>query len=52
MTGHAAGVAAAGTANSGMQPKDLDPNCVQGELLCQGAYLSPSVEAGLAVAAE
>ena len=52
MTGQAAGVAAAGSANSGVQPKDLDPNCVQGELLRQGAYLSPSVEAGLAVAAE
>ena len=52
MTGHAAGVAAALSANSGVQPKDLEPNCVQGELLRQGAYLSPSVEAGLAVAAE
>ena len=52
MLGPAAGVAAALSANSGVQPKDLDPNCVQGELLRQGAYLSPSVEAGLAVAAE
>ena len=52
MTGHAAGVAAAVSANSGVLPKDLDPKRVQGELLRQGAYLSPSVEAGLAVAAE
>ena len=52
MPGPAKGVAAALSANSGVQPKDLDLNYVQGELLRQGAYLSPSVEAGLAVAAE
>ena len=52
MTGHAAGVAAALSANSGVQPKDLDPKRVQGELLRQGTYLPPSVEVGLAVAAE
>ena len=52
MPGHAAGVATALSSNSGVQPKDLDPNRVQGELLRQGAYLSPSVKAGLAVAAE
>ncbi len=52
MPGPAGGVAATLSANSGVQPKDLDPNYMQGELLRQGAYLSPSVEAGLAVAAE
>lgn len=50
MTGHAAGVAAALSADSGVQPKDLDPRLVQAELLRQGAYLSPPVEAGLAAA--
>ncbi|MBT6093628.1 MAG: FAD-dependent oxidoreductase [Rhodospirillaceae bacterium] len=51
LTGHAAGVAAGLCANSGVQPKDLDPRLVQRELLRQGTYLSPSVEAGLAAAA-
>ncbi|MDP6565974.1 MAG: FAD-dependent oxidoreductase, partial [Alphaproteobacteria bacterium] len=45
MTGHAAGVAAALAAGSGTRPCDLDPRLIQQELLRQGAYLSPSIEA-------
>jgi hypothetical protein len=43
MTGQAAGVAAALAANSGLQPRALQPVAIQRELLKQGAYLSPSV---------
>ncbi|MBC8241447.1 MAG: FAD-dependent oxidoreductase, partial [Alphaproteobacteria bacterium] len=45
MTGHAAGIAAALAAGSGVRPRDLDPRLIQRELLAQGAYLSPSIAA-------
>ena len=45
LTGHAAGVAAALSANSGVTPRQLDPRLIQRDLLAQGAYLSPSIEA-------
>ena len=44
MTGHAAGIAAALSADIGVRPRDLDPLLVQRQLLRQGAYLSPSIE--------
>ena len=47
MTGHAAGIAAALAADTGARPRDLDPLLVQRELLRQGAYLSPSIEAAV-----
>ena len=43
MTGHAAGVAAALSANSGVHPRNLDARLIQSELKKQGAYLSPSL---------
>jgi hypothetical protein len=46
LTGHAAGVAAALAVNSGTRPRDVDVRAIQRELLHQGAYLSPAVEAG------
>jgi hypothetical protein len=46
-TGHAAGVAAAIAAGTGTRPRDLDVRAIQRELLRQGAYLSPVVEAGV-----
>ena len=45
MTGQAAGVAAALSAATGKRPRDVDAGDIQRELLRQGAYLSPSVEA-------
>ena len=45
MTGQAAGVAGALAAATGVMPRELDPKRVQQELLRQGAYLSPSIEA-------
>jgi hypothetical protein len=51
LTGQAAGVAAALAAESGTQPRKLDPKAIQRELLRQGAYLSPSVEAAAGLAA-
>ncbi|HVO95359.1 MAG TPA: FAD-dependent oxidoreductase [Terriglobales bacterium] len=45
LTGQAAGVAAALAANSGRRPGDLDVREIQRELIRQGAYLSPQVEA-------
>ena len=45
MTGQAAGIAAALAANSGLQPRNVDPRKIQRELLKQGVYLSPAVEA-------
>ncbi|MBT6136476.1 MAG: FAD-dependent oxidoreductase [Rhodospirillaceae bacterium] len=45
MTGHAAGIAAALAAGTGVLPRNLDPRLIQRELLRQGAYLSPSIEA-------
>jgi len=46
-TGHAAGVAAAIAAGTGTRPRDLEVRMIQRELLRQGAYLSPVVEAGV-----
>jgi FAD dependent oxidoreductase len=46
LTGHAAGVAAALAVNSGTRPRDVDVRAIQRELLRQGVYLSPAVEAG------
>ncbi len=45
LTGQAAGVAAALSAGSGIQPQSLPPHLIQRELLRQGAYLSPAVAA-------
>jgi hypothetical protein len=47
MTGQAAGIAAALAANSGLQPRNVDPRKIQRELLKQGVYLSPAVEAAV-----
>ena len=53
LTGQAAGVAAALAADSGRQPRDIDPRLIQRELSRQGAYLSPTTAAAaLAPAAE
>jgi len=54
LSGQAAGTAAALAANTGIIPRELDAHLVQRELLRQGAYLSPSVEAiaGMSSAAE
>ena len=46
LTGQAAGVAAALAAASGTQPAALSARLIQRELLRQGVYLSPSIEAG------
>ncbi len=45
LSGQAAGVAAALAVNEGLPPRQLDVRMIQRELLRQGAYLSPSVEA-------
>jgi hypothetical protein len=45
LTGQAAGVAAALAARSGTRPRELSPRLIQRELLGQGAYLSPAIEA-------
>jgi hypothetical protein len=50
-TGQAAGVAAALAAGTGARPRDLAVSAIQRELLRQGAYLSPMIEAGLQPAA-
>jgi hypothetical protein len=47
LTGQAAGVAAALAADSGARPRDLAASAIQRELLHQGAYLSPTIEAGM-----
>ncbi len=47
LTGQAAGVAAALAAGSGQRPRDLPAALIQRELLRQGAYLSPAIEAAL-----
>ena len=47
MTGQAAGVAAALSVRSNTMPRALAPDLVQRELLKQGAYLSPSIEAAV-----
>ena len=44
MSGQAAGIAAALAADKNTTPRALSPRLVQGELLRQGAYLSPSIE--------
>jgi FAD dependent oxidoreductase len=49
MTGQAAGTAAALAANTGLQPRKVDPRKIQRELLKQGAYLSPAVEAAVTI---
>lgn len=45
LTGHAAGIAAALSADAGIAPRALEPRLIQQELLRQGAYLSPATEA-------
>ncbi len=45
LTGQAAGTAAALSANAGLAPRSLDPRFIQQELLRQGVYLSPAIEA-------
>jgi hypothetical protein len=47
MTGQAAGIAAALAAAGSTRVRDVDPRVIQRELLRQGAYLSPAVEAAL-----
>jgi hypothetical protein len=47
LTGQAAGVAAALAASTGKRPRDVAASAIQHELLRQGAYLSPAVEAAL-----
>ena len=47
LTGQAAGIAAALAASAGKRPRDVAPSAIQHELLRQGAYLSPAVEAAL-----
>jgi hypothetical protein len=47
LTGQAAGIAAALAAGAGRRPRDVDAGAIQRELLRQGAYLSPAVEAAL-----
>ena len=49
LSGQAAGTAAAIAANKGVLPSKIDVRLVQRELLKQGAYLSPSIENGLAM---
>jgi len=50
LTGQAAGVAAALSAGSEIQPQSLPPHLIQRELLRQGAYLSPAVAAAASAA--
>ncbi len=47
LTGQAAGVAAALAAGSGLSPREVAPATIQRELVRQGVYLSPAVEAAL-----
>jgi len=47
LTGQAAGVAAALAAGAGLRPRDVAAGAIQRELMRQGAYLSPEVEAAL-----
>ncbi len=47
LTGHAAGIAAGLAAGSAIEPRQLDPQLIQRELLRQGAYLSPATEEAL-----
>jgi hypothetical protein len=50
LTGQAAGIAAALAADSGLRLRDVEIAAIQRELLRQGAYLSPAIEAGLRAA--
>jgi hypothetical protein len=50
LTGQAAGLAAALAASSGARPRDLAVSAIQRELLRQGAYLSPAIEAAVSSA--
>ena len=50
LTGQAAGVAAALAAATGTQPRALAVSAIQRELLRQGVYLSPTVEAAMQLA--
>lgn len=47
LTGHAAGVAAGLAAGSALEPRQVQPQMIQRELLRQGAYLSPAIEKAL-----
>jgi hypothetical protein len=47
LTGQAAGVAAALAAGAGTRPRDLAASAIQRELLRQGVYLSPAIEAAM-----
>ena len=47
LTGQAAGIAAVLAADSGLRLRDVEIIAIQRELLRQGAYLSPAIEAGL-----
>ena len=47
LTGQAAGVAAALAAATGTRPRDLVMSAIQRELLRQGVYLSPTIEAAM-----
>ncbi|MFZ2141151.1 MAG: FAD-dependent oxidoreductase, partial [Xanthobacteraceae bacterium] len=47
LTGQAAGVAAALAAAAGTRPRDLAASAIQRELLRQGVYLSPAIEAAM-----
>lgn len=44
LTGHAAGVAATLAVAAAIEPRQLDPQLIQRELLRQDAYLSPTIE--------
>jgi hypothetical protein len=50
LTGQAAGLAAALAASSGARPRDLAVSAIQRELLRQGVYLSPAIEAAVSSA--
>src|SRR6516225_572749 len=47
LTGQAAGIAAVLAADSGLRLRDVEIIAIQRELLRQGAYFSPAIEAGL-----
>src|SRR5271163_504119 len=47
LTGQAAGVAAALAAGTGKRPRDIAVSAIQRELLRQGVYLSPTIEAAI-----
>jgi hypothetical protein len=47
LTGQAAGIAAALAADASTRPRDLAASAIQRELLRQGVYLSPAIEAAM-----